>query len=334
MTWKQYMRQAQAAARRREREAAREYRAMEKEYKRLEKEAQKQAAADEVEGFDNYLQMLVTVHMGCSREWDWHRLATTPPPAAPLRVPRNETAARQMLDSYVPGFFEKLFGGAKKRRAELEQLVLRGQQADQEEFATAMSHYQAAQAYWSTNVRLAPGIDTLHPGACAEALVHAQAFDELEAFGAKVVLDSIVDRAASLRCVIDKSDVVPEEELKLTSGGKVSPKQMAAGKYWSLYQDHICSCAIRVARETFAVLPVARSIVNVQVVRVNPATGHMEPQTVLAVHFMRDKLRTLKLDAIDPSDSMKNFPHRMKFKKASGMEIVEPITHDEQWVTT
>lgn len=184
------------------------------------------------------------------------------------------------------------------------------------------------------NIRLAPGIETLHPGACAEALAHAQAFDELEAFGAKVVLDSIVDRAASLRCVIDKSDVVPDEELKLTSSGKVSPKAMAAGKYWSLYQDHICSCAIRVARETFAVLPVARSIVNMQVVRVDPATGHMEPQTVLAVHFMRDKLRSLKLDAIDPSDSMKNFPHRMKFKKASGLEIVEPITHDEQWVTT
>jgi hypothetical protein len=336
--WKQYLRQAEAAARRRRREEAREaaryYRALAKEQQRLQKEADRQAAADEVEAFENYLEMLVSVHTDCGRDWDWRREVTSPPPTAPVHLEEHEQAARAALASYAPGFFEKLFGGAKKRRAELERRVEAGRSEDQRLFAAATSQYQQAHAYWAKCIQLAPGVMALEPRSCRSALQHANAFDDLEAFGATINLESIVDGTASVRCTITKSDVIPEEELKLTSGGKVSTKEMASGKYWTLYQDHICSCAIRIAREAFAVLPVQRVIVNVHVVRLNSATGHNEPQTVLGVHFIRDKLRSLRLDAIDPSDSMANFPHRIKFKKASGMETVQPITHDEQWVTT
>jgi hypothetical protein len=56
--------------------------------------------------------------------------------------------------------------------------------------------------------------------------------------------------------------------------------------------------------------------------------------TVLAVHFTRGTLMRLNFAAIDPSESLKNFPHRMKFKKTSGFDPVDKITSDEQWVTT
>jgi len=82
------------------------------------------------------------------------------------------------------------------------------------------------------------------------------------------------------------------------------------------------------------VLPVSRAIVNVGKVATNTSTGHPELCTILGVHFARSTFAKLKLDSVDPSDSMKNFPHRMKFKKTSGFESVEPITSDEQWVTT
>ncbi|MBI5161247.1 MAG: DUF4236 domain-containing protein, partial [Micrococcales bacterium] len=127
---------------------------------------------------------------------------------------------------------------------------------------------------------------------------------------------------------------VPKEELKLTAGGKVSNKDMPAGRYWALYQDHVCSCAMRMARETFAVLPVSRAIVNVRATRLDSSTGHPGSVTLLGVNFLRDVVGRLNLATIDPSDSMKNFPHRMKFKKTAGFEPVEPLTADEQWVAT
>ena len=109
---------------------------------------------------------------------------------------------------------------------------------------------------------------------------------------------------------------------------------MAAGKYWALYQDHVCSCALRIARETLAVLPVSRVLVNVRATRLDSSTGHPGVVTLLGVNIVREILGRLNLATIDPSDSMKNFPHRMKFKKTAGFEPVEPVTTDEQWVTT
>jgi hypothetical protein len=109
---------------------------------------------------------------------------------------------------------------------------------------------------------------------------------------------------------------------------------MAAGKYWALYQDHVASCAIRIAREAYAVLPIERVIVNVRVLRLDSRTGHMEQPTILAVHFMRETLTHLNFQALDPSDALTNFPRRMKFKKTAGFDPVEAMTSDEQWITT
>jgi hypothetical protein len=47
---------------------------------------------------------------------------------------------------------------------------------------------------------------------------------------------------------------------------------MAAGKYWALYQDHVASCAIRIAREAYAVTSIERAIVNVKIARASGTT--------------------------------------------------------------
>jgi hypothetical protein len=111
----------------------------------------------------------------------------------------------------------------------------------------------------------------LHPDACRSALQYVGAFDELESFGSRVTLDSIAQNAATYSCVIHDQEIVPTEEVKLTAAGKLSTKEMAAGKYWALYQDHIASCAIRIAREAYAVIPIERVIVNVKVARLDRA---------------------------------------------------------------
>jgi hypothetical protein len=172
------------------------------------------------------------------------------------------------------------------------------------------------------------------PSAYWAALEHAGAFDEVASFKTIVQMTQADGDVVTFACAITDDDVVPREEVKCTAAGKLTTKQMGAGRYWALYQDHVCSVAIRIAAEAFAVLPVARAIVNIGKMQTNTITGHPQMATFLAVHFFRDTLRKLNLDSVDPSDSMKNFPHRMKFKKTSGFEPVPPINSDEQWVTT
>ena len=171
-------------------------------------------------------------------------------------------------------------------------------------------------------------------GAYRAALDLARPFEALRAFKSRVVVADLQSDVATIRCHIDDEEIVPREEMKLTASGKVSTKEMAAGKYWLLYQDHVCSAALRIARETFAVLPIQRVIVNIGASQLDTATGHPRDVVFLAANIEREAFGLINFAAIDPSDSFKNFGHRMKFKKTSGFDAVDPITHDEQWVSS
>ena len=341
MTWRQFIRSIEADARRRqkaaaraERESMRRYRELVKRERELEKQSEKIRAENEAAQFENYLDLLVSVHKECADPWDWKLLASAAPPDAPVRRENQEAAARAAVESYKPGFFEKLFGGAKTKTAQLHAAVENGRAADEAAHFEAMRNYQEIYAAWKTTREVATHIVEREVSAYASALALTGALDELTAFQTQVALSAAEPDAVVCACKIMDDDLVPREEVKLTASGKLSSKAMAAGRYWTLYQDHVCSAAIRVAREVFAALPVSRVVVNIGPVQVNTKTGHREPVTFLAVHLTRDGLHRLNLSQIDPSDSMKNFPHRMKFKKTTGFELVEAMTLDEQWVTT
>lgn len=345
MSWRQFVRAVEADARRQrrrtERAAVQRYRELqraERDAARFSaahaKQAEKARAAHEAARFENYLELLVSVHKDSGDAWDWNALANAAAPPLPAPGFRNEQAAAAALQAYRPSFFEKLFGGDKKRTTELQAAVSYARSADATEHAEAMRQHQFVYTLWNTRRLLAPRILSRDASIYAQALEHADAFEELSAFKTRVTVAAAELDVVALWCEMTDSEIVPTEEVKCSAAGKLSTKEMPAGRYWPLYQDHVCSCAIRVASETFAILPISRAIVNVGAVRANTSTGHNDAMTFLAVHFVRSTLSKLNLENIDPSDSMKNFPHRMKFKKTSGFEPVPPITPDEQWVTT
>lgn len=298
------------------------------------KAAEKAEAAHEVSKFENYLDLLTSVHRDCGDEWDWHTLAAAAPPSPPIANNAQQALAIAAMHTYKPGFFEKLFGSDKKKVAQLMDAVHEARRADQAAFAHATSSYREAHGLWARRQALAVRILQRDASVYADALNHSAAFDELGSFRAAVSVQNAEPDAVVLRCQLASDELVPAEEVKLTAAGKLTSKAIPAARYWALYQDHICSCALRVASESFAVLPVTRVIVNVGMTQTNSSNGHKELVTLLAVHFARSILGRLNLDSIDPSDSMNNFPHRMRFKKAVGFESVGPITLDEHWVTT
>lgn len=341
MTWRQVIRSMEADARRRqrkqaadEREAMRRYRDLERRQREMAKQDEKLRLAHEVEQFENYLDLLVSVHKDGGERWDWRSIAREPAPTPPARLNTYESRAREELGSYRPGFIDRLFGGAKRTIASLEEQVVLGQENDGRAHQEAMQQHRTSHESWQTRQnysrRILAGDTTAYHG----ALSLAGGLDELAAFQLETKLAVIQPEAVVFTCNLLDDELVPREEIKLTSTGKQTTKDIPLSRYWALYQDHVCSAAIRVAREAFAVLPVTRVVVNIGPVRVNSSNGHREPVTVLAVNFIRDALDRINLRQIDPSDSMKNFSHRMKFKKTSGFEPVSPMSLDENWITT
>ena len=87
----------------------------------------------------------------------------------------------------------------------------------------------------------------------------------------------------------------------------------------------MCSCAIRLARELFAILPVTNVIVHAVDNIVNSTTGNQEDCTVLSVRFVKDKFDGINFDRIDASDFVECFEHNMKFMKTTGFKQIKRI---------
>jgi hypothetical protein len=344
--WKQFVRAVQADARRHqrevkrqnareERESMRRHRELHRLQRELDKQSEKARAANDVARFDNYLELLVSLHCDDDMfEWDWADFASALPPNPPMRRNDYESAATGAQILYVPNLIDRLFGAAKRRQAELQAGVEKARREDDAQYARAMQEHHERERGWAARRALASRILSSDSTAYLAGLEHASAFAELASFQTRVTVAEVEREALAVTCEITDDEIVPTEEVKLTASGKLTKKSMATSKYWALYQDHLCSAALRVARETFDLLPIVRTVVNIGPVRVNTATGHRESVVFLAAHFSRSGVDALNLAKIDPSDSMKNFPHRMKFKKTTGFDPVEPMLLSEQWITT
>ena len=303
-----------AAQQRSEREAARRYRLHIAEQKRLAAENLKTFAGATVEAHENHLEMIVTLHHDAADPSDWPQvIAAAPPPP----VQERENQARRALESYRPSLFERLFGGAKRRRAELEAAIPTASAKDE------ASHREALDQ-WTQYQQTARGIVQGDLRAYQVAIDNLGPFEEIEGIGGKVETH-VVEQTVVEASVLVPHAIVPTIEHKLLSSGKLSTKDMPKAKYWGFYQGHVCSAAIRVARELFHLLPIARVFVDVGTVRLNPATGHMTNDTFLSVEFDRERLLGLNFQRIDPSESVQSFRHAMEFKKSTGFAPIERL---------
>ena len=106
----------------------------------------------------------------------------------------------------------------------------------------------------------------------------------------------------------------------------LSKKALTKTQYFDYLQDYVCSCAIRVARELFSVLPLEAVIVHAVDQVVNTVTGHNEDATILSVRFERCRFNNVNFDQIDPSDFVEANKHNMKFYKTTGFKPVERLS--------
>lgn len=311
------------AVRRVERDVAQRRRALLAEQQRYAVYAEAQRAAHEVELFENYLELIVSAHREASTPWDWAAIARC---EAPRLTHEREAAAHHERNAYVPSLVDRALGKDKVRWAELEAAVMRARQED-------YAFHQQRFAEWEWHARIASGVNAGDLQAFQAVIEHLSPLEELEDLGTHIEFSSRAPWYLEARVAVRSADIVPKEEIKLSSAGKISKKAMASGKYWALYQDHVCSAAIRVARELFALLPIKVVFVHTSTETLNTATGHKENVPIVSVAFERERFLRLNFASLDASDAVTAFGGVMKFKKTAGfspIDVLEPGT----WVST
>ncbi|MHB1079885.1 MAG: hypothetical protein ACYC67_10805 [Prosthecobacter sp.] len=164
--------------------------------------------------------------------------------------------------------------------------------------------------------------------AYADALSKLSAFGELSTLGSFISFR--VEHAKLIECELHVcgKNVIPAEVKSLSSAGKVITKAMPKGRFHDLYQDYVCGCVLRVAREVFALLPVDVVIVTTQVPVVQASTGQEANIPVLSAAIPREVVDKLDFSRLDPSDSMESFVHRgdvMASRKSGEFTAIVPL---------
>lgn len=294
--------------------SSRQYQAeIRRQLREMEKLEQQRRNQLEVEEYENYIEMLKSVHKECTKPINWQKEANTPPPFEPGTMGPEEKLATQRLNEYKPSFLDRLFKKEEEKRKELEV-----------EIAVARSKDHAALEDWKARVELAKQVLAGNPEAYAVVLANENPFDDIAEVRSS--LEWMMD-SKRVEVILDarSEEVVPLEEKKLNARGGVTRKKMSKSQRYDIYQDFVCSCVLRIAREFFAILPVEEVLVHVQGDFLDTTTGHEKEETILSVLFSREKFSSINFNRIDPSDCISTFPHNMKFLKTKGFQPVKQL---------
>jgi hypothetical protein len=317
-----------------------------------------QQAEFEVKEYENYIDRLMSIHKDCSELFDWVELEKTLPPQQPVfneepqkkevqEIHKEETFYRILLDDYKPNFFAKLLGFDKKKIKKWEEALEKGKIEDVKN--TLLAKEKAEKDYLSAKnnhkkycedikkkyddeykeyidmINLAKKINDGDLPSYEYIIQDIDPFSEISEFGSEVDFSICTKIRAKATIKVHDDTVIPKQSKSLLKSGKLNIKELPIGKFNEIYQDYICSAAIRIARDLFAILPLSEIIVTAKGDYLDKSTGEMKVVPLLSVLFLRKTMEKLNFDSIDPSDSMKNFKCNMAFKKSQGMEQTEEL---------
>ena len=310
-------RKMERAQQKREREAA-------KKIKELQKIQEIEDAKQAVIDWNAYMNSILSIHKECTSPLKWDQIINTPEPSRPKKDLSNEIIAQKNLDNFKPSFFDKIFNTSSKKINRLKLNLDQAKEKDQISFIKLSEDYSMELENWKILHDISLGIKNNNLDDYINALDYFYPFTEIIELGYQIIYkinNSILD----IEVHFNNSEIIPSHELKQTANGKLSKKVISKSKINELYQDHIASTLIRVAREVFACLPINYSRISAISNILNTKTGHLENQPILSVNFKSETFSNLNLEAIDPSDSILNFVHNMKFNKTKGFSVIEKV---------
>ena len=325
MTLNQFVRSVNKVNRQVARSAEKQRRELEKQRKQFEKLQEQEQNELEVREFENRIELLMSVHKEVSDSIDWDRLANLPEPPKPQLSNENREREQDNFESFKPSFFDKLLKRTEKKLDSLTQKIKEAEQKDQENYENALNMHSKNLAEQKSYIELAEGVLDGRPTSYIQAIEQLKPFEDLDYLGSSLKFTVLDKKSFEVELKVNSDEVIPPEIKSLTKTKKVSVKKMPISKFNDYYQDYVCGCALRIGRELFALLPLEMVIVHAVGDILDSSTGKFIEEPILSVGLFNETFESLNFDSIDPSDSMQNFKHNMKFTKAKGFSPIKSL---------
>lgn len=288
--------------------------ALVRQQKEIAKQQELERARYEVEVFENKIDLIHSIHKECDDQFNWFEISRLTHPHHKRQPGDHELDAQAKLDAFKPSMIQKMLKTVDKEEEKLRQEVIAAREKDEVESKELIR-----------TTRLANRVLQQDTDAYLQVIEELSPLDDLLEFGSGFEFIIEDPKTLEVEFNVHSKDVVPTQQKSLTSTGKLSVKEMPKTKYYDILQDYVCSCAIRIARDMFAILPFEMVVVHAMDEVLNTSTGRTEILPILSVKFDKATLNSLNFEAIDCSDSMANFEHNTKFKKTQGFAPVEKV---------
>lgn len=270
-----------------------------------------------VQEFENYIEVIQNVHRECEASVDWNVAFNVEPPYVYGMKGPKEIAAESRYENFKPNVFEKLTKNkGEKRKQRLFDGIAIEKVKDEED-------YQA----WQEGHTFAERILNGDIDAYLEAINESNPFEDFSDYGSDFEFGTDNPNYIEIEFKVKSTEVVPKNVISLTKTGKLSEKAMTKTMYYDITQDYVCSCAIRLAREMFAMLPIKNVLVHAVDTIIDTTTGNDVDTTILSINFNRTGFEDINFDKIDASDFVGTFECKMKFAKTAGFKTVERLSY-------
>lgn len=263
-----------------------------------------------VEEYNSHINMLTSVHLEAEEPVDWTSFIKEDVHGA--EDGPNVLKAKESLSSYKPTWRDKLFNRVEARKLILNQKL-------QEAIELDLKLIEEKKELKDFAIR----VINFEKEAWVAALNKYNPFEDIYKLGSKVEVNVNNRKELAVNLIIGNDQVVPKHVVSLTATNKVSNKLMAKGRYLQLYQDYVCSCVIRIAREVFSILPTDQVVINVY--GYSQADEPPMKGCILSTIVNRLDLTNINFETIDCSDTVETFKHNMKFLKTKGFRLVEEL---------
>lgn len=320
MGWMGITKSIEASIKRSKRESQKREKAIVKMQLIAERKREFMHASDEVNEFESYIDGLTKLHTTESNHIDWASLNLSAAPQPPTLHYINKESAIDDYKNFMPNFFQKLFKRTNKIKKLLEREIVQAERVDKQNYQQALEKFTIQIFEWKSDVKLANKVLGGDEESFAYILNKRSA---LPTFSSKFTLELKEDKSLSICVYINAQKAIPTEMKMLLKSGKVTIKPMPKIKYHELYQDHVCSIVLKVARDIFALLPIEKTIITVFDHTLTQSTGYLNDTAIVSARITKETMNRLNLNKIDPSEALKNFTHTMSFKKTSGFYEVE-----------
>src|SRR5262249_53106714 len=153
------------------------------------------------------------------QEWNWQDVSNTPPPGEPIRTNRHESEVEARKAAYNPGFFDKLFGKAKKQAAAFDVELHVAKDRDERDFQAAWTQYQRDYAEWGNERDLAGSVLSGDHDAYVRVLRELSPFAELSELGSSLNFRIHSPELLEALVKVSGEQAIPSEIKSLTSSG-------------------------------------------------------------------------------------------------------------------